>query len=224
MAVATKTIIDKIYEESYKRGTGHIGSCLSVAPILNSIYSQKNKDDIVVLSSGHAGLALYITLKEYGYPIDIASKGVHPDYSPLEGIDASTGSLGHGIGIAVGYALADRSRYVYCVCSDGEIAEGSFWEALNVAVSQKLSNLKVFINCNGYSGYSEVDYDRIVSKIVGFGCAALPINDTEAELLQALGENVPNIPLVTIVKTNSDFKGTTGLDAHYKPLTKEQYR
>jgi len=223
MAVDTKQLIKDIFDESYKRKVGHIGSCITAAPILNSIYTYKNSNDIVVLSAGHAGLALFLTLKAHNYPIDISSKGTHPDYSPNEGIDASTGSLGHGIGISVGYALADRSRFVYCVSSDGELAEGSFWEALNVAVNQKLSNLKVFVNCNGFGAYDPVDTERIISKVLGWGCAALVVDNKDEELLGALEETVPGIPLVVIVKTNSDFADIKGLEAHYKPLTKEQY-
>lgn len=224
MAVSTKKLIKDIFDESYKRKVGHIGSCITAAPILNTIYTHKNKTDICVLSAGHAGLALFLTLKAHGYPIDIDSKGTHPDYSPAEGIDASTGSLGHGIGIAVGYALADRSRFVYCVSSDGELAEGSFWESLNVAVNQKLSNLKVFINCNGYGAYGEIDTERIISKILGWGCAALVVDNKDEELMGAIEENVPGIPLIIIVKSNSDFADIKGLEAHYKPLTQEQYK
>lgn len=223
MAVSTKQLIKDIFDESYKRGVGHIGSNITAAPILNAIYTYKNPGDIVVLSAGHAGLSLFLTLKAHGYPIDVDSKGTHPDYSLKEGIDASTGSLGHGIGIAVGYALADRSRFCYCVSSDGEVAEGSFWEALNVAVNLKLSNLKVFINCNGYGAYDPVDTERIISKVLGWGCAALVVDNKDEELLGALEEVVPGIPLVVIVKSKSDFADNVGLDAHYKPLTEEQY-
>ena len=221
--VTTNELITSIFTEAYNRKVGHIGSCITAAPILNAVYTYKNDDDVVILSAGHAGLALFMTLKAHGYPIDITNKGTHPDYSPKEGIDASTGSLGHGIGIAVGYALADRSRFVYCVSSDGEVAEGSFWESLNVAVNQKLSNLKVLINCNGYGAYGVVDTDRIVSKVLGWGCAALVVDNKDAELLGALEETVNGIPLVIIVKSNSDFADIKGLEAHYKPLTKEQY-
>lgn len=221
--MATESIIKDIYTYSYKKGVGHIGSCITAAPILNAIYTVKGKNDIVILSAGHAGLALFVTLKAHGYNIDPDTLGTHPDYNPTAGIDASTGSLGHGIGIAVGYALADRSRYVYCVCTDGEIAEGSFWEALDVAARQKLSNLKIFINCNGYSAYQEVDIQRVVAKVVGFGIAALCIDGDDTQLIEATGEWVRDYPLAVVVKTNSDFLDVTGLDAHYKPLTKEQY-
>ncbi len=222
--VNTQEIIKKIFDEAHKRGIGHVGSCITAAPILNAIYNTKSKDDICVLSAGHAGLALFLTLKAHGYPINVDRKGTHPDYSPSEGIDASTGSLGHGIGIAVGYALADRSRYVYCVSSDGEIAEGSFWEALNIAVKCKLSNLKVFINCNGYGAYDPVDTERIISKVVGWGCAALVVDSDDKQLQDAISQSVPNTPLVVIVKSNSEFGTKKGLNAHYQPLTDDEYK
>lgn len=222
--IKSETIIKKVYKESVKRGVGHIGSSITAAPILNAIYNVKSKDDICILSAGHAGLALFLTLKEHGFPIDLDSKGTHPDLSPKEGIDASTGSLGHGIGIAVGYALADRSRLVYCVSSDGESAEGSFWEALKVAVEYKLSNFKLLINANGYGAYGEIDRERLTSKLLGWGCAVLPVDNKDEELLGALEESVPNVPLVILVKSNSDFLENKGLDAHYKPMTKEDLK
>lgn len=222
--VNTQKVIKAIIDESHKRKIGHVGSCITAAPILNAIYNRKAKEDICVLSAGHAGLALFITLKEHGYPIKLSEQGTHPDYSPSEGIDASTGSLGHGIGIAVGYALADRSRYVYCVSSDGEIAEGSFWEALNIAVKCKLSNLKVLINCNGYSAYDPVDTNTIVSKVVGWGCAALLIDNNDQEIEDALTQSLPNIPLVVIVKSDSNFGDKKGLNAHYQPITDEEHK
>lgn len=222
--VKTQEIIKQVIDEAHKRKIGHVGSCLTAAPILNAIYNNKSKEDKCVLSAGHAGLALFITLKAHGYKINVDSKGTHPDYAPTEGIDASTGSLGHGIGIAVGYALADRSRFVYCVSSDGEIAEGSFWEALNIAVNRKLSNLKVFINCNGYGAFDPVDTERIISKVIGWGCAALVIDNTDEELQDAISQSVPNLPLVIIVKSNSDFGKKKGLNAHYQPMTDEEHK
>lgn len=150
----------RIVELTHKHKLGHLGSCLTALPILDHIYKTKYLNDIVVLSSGHAGLALYVVLEEYeGRDADelVEKHGVHPNRDVENGIHVSTGSLGSGILVAVGYALADRSRDVHVVLSDGECAEGSVWEALAFAYKANLKNLKVHVNVNGYSAYDPVN-------------------------------------------------------------------
>lgn len=217
--VKTKQLKQMIIDISFKKKIGHIGSCLGVATILSSLYNLKKPDDTVILSNGHAGLALYCALKLSGVDIDPEEMGTHPDFDPSKEIYASTGSLGHGIGIAVGYAL-DRSRFVYCISSDGEMAEGSWWEALDFAVKNKLSNFKVVVNCNGYSAYREVDIQELVSKVMGFGAGVVIVDDSEKQITEAVETLLPDIPLVVLVRTNSNFSNIKGLDAHYKPLEK----
>jgi transketolase len=217
--VKLKEVKKLILDISFKKHIGHIGSCLGVANILSTIYNIKNPDDIVILSNGHAGLSLYCVLKLHKFNINPESKGTHPDINKEEGIMASTGSLGHGIGIAVGYAL-DRTKQVYCVTSDGETAEGSWWESLDIAVKQKLSNFKVVINCNGYSAYRESDINELMAKVMGFGAGAIMIDDDEKQLTESLQTILPDIPMVVLVRTNSNFGSVKGLDAHYKPLEK----
>lgn len=150
----------RIVELTHKHKLGHLGSCLTALPILDHIYRTKKDSDIVVLSSGHAGLALYVVLEEYeGRDADalVEKHGVHPNRDLENGIHVSTGSLGSGILVAVGYAVADRSRDVHVVLSDGECAEGSVWEALAFAYKHNLTNLKVHVNVNGYSAYDPVN-------------------------------------------------------------------
>lgn len=150
----------RIVELTHKHKLGHLGSCLTTLPILDNIYTTKKDSDIVVLSSGHAGLALYVVLEKYeGRDADalVDKHGVHPNRDVENGIHVSTGSLGSGILVAVGYALADRSRDVHVVLSDGECAEGSVWEALAFAYKADLKNLKVHVNVNGYSAYDPVN-------------------------------------------------------------------
>ena len=150
----------RIVELTHKHKLGHLGSCLTALPILDHIYKTKKELDIVVLSSGHAGLALYTVLEEYeGCDADelVEKHGVHPNRDLENGIFVSTGSLGSGILVAVGYALANRTRDVHVVISDGECAEGSVWEALAFAYKADLKNLKVHANVNGYSAYDPVN-------------------------------------------------------------------
>lgn len=152
----------RILNISNKYKLSHIGSCLTTVNTLDRIYSIRKPDEPVVLSNGHAGLALYVVLEKYeGKDAEALFKthGVHPNRSIEDGIYASTGSLGHGIGIAVGMALADRKRNVYVTLSDGEMMEGSVWEALRIASDERLENLRVAIIANGYTAYKKVDIE-----------------------------------------------------------------
>jgi len=161
----------RILELSHKLKLSHIGSALATVNTLDRIYSIRKEDDPVILSNGHAGLALYVVLEKYfNYDAEELFKqhGVHPNRDMEHGIWASTGSLGHGIGIAVGYALADRTRTVYVTISDGEASEGSLWEALAIARKYELENLRVALIANGYSAYDKVDIDDLDIRINSF--------------------------------------------------------
>ena len=157
----------RIIDLSYKHKLSHIGSCITAVHIIDEIFAEKG-DGIFVLSNGHAGLALYVVMEKYGLgdaDALLTKHGIHPNTDAH--IFCSTGSLGHGIGIAVGAAMSDRSRKVYCLISDGECAEGSVWEALRIAAEQHLDNLIVHLNANGYGANAqrrlwdlvEVDHD-----------------------------------------------------------------
>src|SRR5271155_2347786 len=138
-----------ILEQSKRANVGHIGSCLCVVEILCALYdkvlrasSPTDPDrDRFVLSKGHAGLALYAALALKGWLTESdlnsfcgekSQFGVHPE-SAAPGVDFSTGSLGHGLSIAAGAALAARlqgsQRRSFAIVSDGECDEGSLWEA-----------------------------------------------------------------------------------------------
>lgn len=161
----------QIIDISYRLGLSHIGSCLTALPIIQEIYSKKKPGDKFVLSQGHCHLTHAIVMEEYGLiksaEENIKKHGIHCERAG--GCDVSTGSLGHGIPLTVGLALANRGRMCYVLTSDGDMAEGSNWEALRIAKEQKLSNLKVYCNCNGYSAYGSVDLDRLEKQIKGFG-------------------------------------------------------
>ncbi len=143
----------RILEISYKNKLSHLGSCLTAVDIIKEIYDKKKENEPFVLSSGHAGLGLYCVLEARGgrNAEEIFSHhGVHPDRCNECGIDCSTGSLGQGLPIAVGMALADRSKNVYCLISDGEYSEGSIWESLRIKREQTLDNLIIYCNFNSW--------------------------------------------------------------------------
>lgn len=177
---------ERILEISVSKGLSHIGSNLSAVEIIDSIYASMGEKDIFVLSSGHAGLALYTVLEKYkGIDAEklFDESGVHATRNSH--IFCSTGSLGHGLPIALGAALADISRSVYCLISDGECMEGSVWETLRLARDLDAQNLIVFINANGYGGYSEINLPQLKRQIDSFGFPCMFIH-TNMEPLAGL--------------------------------------
>lgn len=180
----------KIIDISKKLGLTHIGSNLTSIGIIERIYSLKKKDEPFVLSAGHSHLAHLLAMGKKNVENIILKYGIHCDRQA--GCDVSTGSLGHGLPIAVGMALADRSKRVFCLISDGECSEGSIFESLRVAEEQKLHNLKIYLNANGYGAYKKINLKRLKKQIRGFG---FPVEIIET--------NVKNYPL---------FKGLGG---HY---------
>ena len=155
-------------------GEGHIPSSYSIVDIINFIYEEiidiesiQNNSinrDYFVLSKGHGAAALYAVLEKFellsGDEIESYGKatsilGGHPDMTKIKNVEASTGSLGHGLpiatGIAMGLKIRGISKKVFCLVGDGECQEGTIWEAANIASNQKLDNLVVFVDWNGYA-------------------------------------------------------------------------
>ena len=166
-----------ILEQSKRANVGHIGSGLSVADILAALYGgvlnlpavDHPDRDRFILSKGHAVLGLYAALHLRGwlsaerlgtYCGEGSILGVHPEHA-LPGIDFSSGSLGQGLSIGAGAALAARlkgsSRRVFVLVSDAECNEGSLWEAIMFAAHHRLANLIAIIDLNGQQalGYTE---------------------------------------------------------------------
>lgn len=140
-------------------------------PIIANIYATKQEHEPFVLSAGHSALALYCVL-ESQYGVDAQSYieryGTHPDRNIEDLLYASTGSLGHGIGIALGMALADPSRNVFVALSDGECAEGSVWEALRIKDDLNVTNLRIYVNINGYGAIGEIDKKKLTDRLCSF--------------------------------------------------------
>ena len=184
-------IRENILNIAHLSGHGHIPTCFSVIETLLAVYANMRHDpdnpewdgrDIFILSKGHASLGLYCTLAWHDYfPIkDVfnfgnygSNYGCHVDRMKIPGVEASTGSLGHGIGIAVGMAMAFKlsgtNRCVFVLIGDGEANEGSVWEALMVAVHQGLDNLVVLLdnNCSQTRCLPLVNPEE---KFSAFGC------------------------------------------------------
>jgi len=151
------TLHDRIIEISKAHGLSHLGSCLTAVGIIDSIYAKMRPQDKFVLSCGHAGLALYVCLEKYfGKDAEqlLTFHGIHPNKA--DKIEVSTGSLGQGLPIALGMAMANKDIHVHCLISDGEAYEGTIWECSNIIQRFGVSNLTVHVNFNGWSAYNRV--------------------------------------------------------------------
>ena len=217
-AKVRRHIIDAVYNAS----SGHPGGSLGIADILTVLYNEilnidpsnpkmENRDRFV-LSKGHCSPALYGILAEKGYfpkeeilkfrKIDSYLQG-HPDSKKVPGVDASTGSLGHGISVACGMAISaklDKKDFrVYTVLGDGELEEGQVWEAAMFAAHYKLDNLIAFVDFNGL----QIDGD--ITKVM----SPLPID----EKFKAFGWNVLYIDahnyeqIISAIEEAKLFKG-----------------
>ncbi|MCB8882594.1 transketolase [Acidisoma cellulosilytica] len=194
------------------KGEGYIAQGLGIADCLAALYFHElrydpaapdwSDRDRFVLSTGHYAIAMYAVLAEAGYlPIrELASYGLNGSRLPMStfddtpGIEMVGGSLGHGLGQSVGMAIGLRldgsSARVFNELSDGELQEGSTWEAAMGAATFKLDNLVAVIDCNGIQadGPVTVKIDPVADKFIAFGWEAVEIdgNDMQA-LVTALG-------------------------------------
>jgi transketolase len=201
---------------------GHVSSALSLIEVFRVLYDDVVKHDPsrpgwperdpVILSKGHGCLALYAVLADHGYfPLENLNTfcarhsllGGHPERQLEIGIEASTGALGHGLPLAVGVALAHRRRRdsvrVFVIVGDGELNEGSNWEALLIASKYKLNNLTVIVdnNADQISGPIEtvLPLEPLRAKLDAFGANTVEIDGHKvAQLRAAFGYPPPLVP------------------------------
>lgn len=215
LSALAATLRARIIETSFKTKTPHLGSCLSCVDILTAIYfgvlridsqdpSNLNRDRFI-LSKGHGAMGLFHVLAERGfYPLSsldsygedgsvFAEHPPTPDY--LAGIEAATGSLGHGLPLGLGMAMAgriqDQSYNVYVVLGDGECNEGSVWEAAMLAAAQKINNVCIIIDFNKWQATGRstqvMALDSLVDKWRAFGWNTMEVDGHNfEELLGAL--------------------------------------
>lgn len=167
MNILTRRLIDITYQERLS----HLSSTLSALPIIEEIYTRRKNDEVFILSNGHAGLALYVVLEHYyGVdPVELLHKhGIHPNRDLPNHLYCSTGSLGSGLPIAVGHALANPEKNVWCMISDGECAEGSIWESLRFIQDNNITNLHVYANINGMGAYDMIDTHQLSHRLQAF--------------------------------------------------------
>ena len=197
---------------------GHLGSSMSIVEILRVLYDSYLRfrpeeplwadRDRFILSKGHGCLTLYALLADKGFfPKEelltfcspTSRLGGHPELGKLPGVEASTGALGHGLSLAVGMALAAKIRKqsyrVVVVAGDGEINEGSVWEAAMSASKHQLSALTIFIDYNKLQSYGPtkevLDLEPLTDKWRSFGFAVEEVNGHDVNALERLLGRLP---------------------------------
>lgn len=189
----------RIIDISYEQGLSHIGSCLTAVNIIDEIYKVKKPDEKFVLSCGHSHVAHLVVREKYE---GIKIGKIHDIHcNKKDGCDVSTGSLGQGINIAIGIALTNRNKNVYCLVSDGECAEGSIWEALRISDELELDNLKIYVNANSYGAYGRVGLDLLETRINLF--------NPRVKFVRT------HLPKVSFITDQQEW--------HYKLLSKKEY-
>jgi len=244
-------LIKKRFLEMYRRANaGHIACSLSCTEILVFLrFGWMKEADTLILSKGHAAAALYSVLAEYGVVREDEIKtfyqdgtyfGAHPPANKIKGVPFATGSLGHGLPIAAGMAFASRlkceDRLIFCVTSDGELNEGSIWEAALFISHHRINNLVWLIDRNNIQGFGRSDevlgLEPLDKKLRSFGFYVIYADGHGYDsLLMAKKECLANRdslqPQVIICRTIKG-KGVSYMedtvDWHYLPMDNEQYR
>jgi len=177
----------KTLELAVEHGNGHIASAFSIVEILVALYDNVlTKDDKFILSKGHGCLSFYVVLREKGFNPTISG---HPDIDVKNGIECTTGSLGHGLPVAVGMALAKKLKKekgtIYVLLGDGESQEGTTWESLAIASHHKLGNLVVIVDKNNLQALGEtrsiLSLNSLREKVISFGCHSIRCNGHDVE-------------------------------------------
>jgi transketolase len=234
----------------FESGVGHIGGNLSAIDAMLLLFHEFIGDqDRFILSKGHSAGALYVSLWSKGLLDDDELRQFHQDGTRLAGhppasgiaeIPFATGSLGHGLSLAAGTALARRFSsnpgHTYCMTSDGEWQEGSTWEALIFLNHHRLSNLTVLIDHNRLQGFGSTDHVASMSpleeRLRGFNnidVLSVPGHDLDAiraALIRPRGPNDhrPRFLILQTVKGHGVSFMENKMEWHYLPLDETRYR
>jgi transketolase len=254
MSLDTCRLRQIILEQSKRAHVGHVGSALSIVEIVATLYGgvlripdpNHQQRDRFVLSKGHAALALYAALFLRGWLTqaqldtfcqDGSLLGVHPDRA-LTGVDFSTGSLGQGLPMAVGAALAARlegsSRRAFVLVSDAECNEGSLWEGAMFAAHHRLANLIVIVDLNGQQalGYTQdvLDLFPMAERWHAFGWDVHEVEGHDTDLLtRTIGDLDTGTGRPHVLVAHTVFgKGVSYMERqlkwHYLPMSEDDYR
>jgi transketolase len=230
----------------------HVAPAFSCVEIVDVIFkglmrwtSPAHSPDVFLMSKGHGCLTQYVILEEMGvldrkdlelYCKPAGRLGAHPDFG-TPGIAASTGSLGHGMGIATGMAYAERLQKrdgkIFLLLSDGECQEGSTWEGAMMAANLKLDNLTAFVDSNDFGGLERMSeghraFYPLAEKFAAFGWNTVEVNGHAAdEIFTAAIDANRDRPLAVICRTVKG-KGVSYMENvpiwHYRSPNREEYQ
>lgn len=233
-------------------GSSHVASCLSMADIVACTYLNMKKcptepnwseRDYFILSKGHAGATIYATLAELGY-FDVArlekhyqngsTMSGHVSHVDNPGVEFSTGSLGHGLpvcsGIAKSFKLDRRKNKVFCVISDGELGEGSNWEAILFSSHHKLDNLTVLVDRNRLQSLKDTEetlaLEPLDDKLIAFGWNVIVVDGHNHSAITDAIISPPNGKPKIIICNTIKGKGVSFMENqvpwHYKSPNEQE--
>ncbi len=243
--------VKKRFLKMYKTANaGHIGCSLSCTEMLVYVrFGWMDPDDRFILSKGHAAASLYSVLAEEGAlsEADIASfyangtaLPAHPPVNKIKAIPFATGSLGHGLSLSAGMALAARlkreERRFFCITSDGELDEGSVWEAALFIANERLTNVFWLIDRNGIQGIGRTEdvmkLEPLDAKLRAFGFYVASADGHDFSSLaaarkaceeDAAATDRPKVIICTTVKGHGISYMQNTVDYHYLPMNNDQY-
>jgi len=234
----------RLVEMHYKAKVGHLGGNLSCLDAILVLFHEILKpEDEFILSKGHSIGALYAALWSIG---DLSSEDLDtfhangtllPGHTPIGGLRSTpfaTGSLGHGFslacGLSLGYRLQGLVGKVFCLTSDGEWQEGSTWEALIFAAHNKLNNLVILIDENGFQGFGSTkevaSLDQLASKLASFEVCISIVDGHNLDDLRAVISKAVDRTHIIVMKTVKGYgveSYENKMESHYLPPSEEQY-
>ena len=238
----------KILEMYFNANAGHIGCSLSCIDLMiGSLITHRKESEVFLLSKGHAAASLYACLHELGEISDETLKTfyqngttlpAHPAPNKIKGIPFATGSLGHGLPIAIGIAQANKilknDEFTYVLMSDGETNEGTTWEGGHYAVAKRLDNLIVMIDKNGLQGFGNthdilgVSADKNKWEAMGFEVVEVDGHNVfqihqQIELFKAVKNGIPKLLIANTIKGKGVSYMENKLEWHYLPMKLENY-
>ena len=238
----------KILEMYFNANAGHIGCSLSCVDLMiGSLITHRKESEVFLLSKGHAAASLYACLHQLGEISDEELKTfykngttlpAHPAPNKIKGIPFATGSLGHGLPIAIGIAQANKilqnNEFTYVLMSDGETNEGTTWEGAHYAVAKRLDNLIVMIDKNGLQGFGNthdvlgVSADKNKWEAMGFEVVEVDGHNVaqihqQIELFKAIKNGIPKLLIANTTKGKGVSYMENKLEWHYLPMKPENY-
>lgn len=239
-----RRIRDRLIRMYKKANAGHVGCSLScLEMIVYAKFELMQAEDELILSKGHAAALLYSVLAEAGVlteaEIDTFYQNgtylsAHPPVNKIKGIPFATGSLGHGLSLAAGFGLANKlkrsTKKIVCITSDGEINEGSTWEAALFIAHHNLKNVVWFIDRNYLQGFGRTEdtlkLDPLDKKLESFGFQVAVADGHSFDSLREAHAAFDNEkPLAVICNTikGKDLTLQNTVDCHYLPLTEADF-